>query len=77
MLLIFLMSFFKEDLINVLDSYFCLMFFHVSISGGSVEDILAGVTAEEVQTVFDKVSKELFSSLQVNCHFFSYLLLSP
>ncbi|XP_071828010.1 ciliary-associated calcium-binding coiled-coil protein 1-like isoform X1 [Apostichopus japonicus] len=29
-----------------------------------VGDILAGVTAEEVQTVFDRVSRELFSSLQ-------------
>ncbi|XP_022098331.1 uncharacterized protein C10orf107 homolog isoform X2 [Acanthaster planci] len=35
-----------------------------AVSSGEQEDLLAGVTPEEVKTMFDRVSKELFAGLQ-------------
>ncbi|XP_030842230.1 ciliary-associated calcium-binding coiled-coil protein 1 isoform X3 [Strongylocentrotus purpuratus] len=34
------------------------------VEGDETKDVLAGVTVEEVQTVFDKVAKEMFAGLQ-------------
>lgn len=38
----------------------------VEVEGDETKDVLAGVTVEEVQTVFDKVAKEMFAGLQVS-----------
>ena len=41
----------------------------VNLTGAETEqerDVLAGVTAEEIKTVFDKVAREMFEGLQVS-----------